>query len=156
MADNSFQLEIVTPDRLVVNEAANDVQIPGKSGYLGILPGHAPLITELAVGEMRSTARLLACASGLTETMRVSLKAPDRISSSTACPPHSLFASSGVKSTRSRSGEPSAKRNSPQERGTKSAKKISVESASSSVALRYTAGERSNWALASRITDQTT
>src|SRR5438034_11123825 len=51
MAD-TIQLEIVTPDRLVVNTAAEEIQIPGKSGYLGILPGHAPLITELAVGEI--------------------------------------------------------------------------------------------------------
>lgn len=48
----TFQLEIVTPDRLVVNDAAEEMQIPGKSGYLGILPGHAPLISELAVGEI--------------------------------------------------------------------------------------------------------
>jgi F-type H+-transporting ATPase subunit epsilon len=49
MAD-TFQLEIVTPTRLLVKDAAEEAQIPGLSGYLGILPGHAPLITELAVG----------------------------------------------------------------------------------------------------------
>jgi F-type H+-transporting ATPase subunit epsilon len=48
----TIQLEIVTPDRLVVNDAAEYIEIPGKSGYLGVLPGHAPLITELAVGEI--------------------------------------------------------------------------------------------------------
>jgi F-type H+-transporting ATPase subunit epsilon len=47
-----FQLEIVTPEKQVVSDTAEEVQIPGKSGYLGILPGHAPLITELAVGEI--------------------------------------------------------------------------------------------------------
>jgi F-type H+-transporting ATPase subunit epsilon len=51
MAD-TFQLEIVTPEKAVVREAATEAQIPGKEGYLGILPGHAPLITELAVGEI--------------------------------------------------------------------------------------------------------
>ena len=51
MAD-SFQLEIVTPEKAVVREPATEAQIPGKKGYLGILPGHAPLITELAVGEI--------------------------------------------------------------------------------------------------------
>ncbi len=51
MAD-TIQLEIVTPERIVVKDAADYIQIPGKSGYLGILPGHAPLITELAVGEI--------------------------------------------------------------------------------------------------------
>ena len=47
-----FQLEIVTPEKKVVDTAAEEVQIPGKNGYLGVLPGHAPLITELAVGEI--------------------------------------------------------------------------------------------------------
>jgi F-type H+-transporting ATPase subunit epsilon len=51
MAD-TFELEIVTPEKLVVKDVAEEAQIPGKSGYLGILPGHAPLITELAVGEI--------------------------------------------------------------------------------------------------------
>ncbi len=51
MAD-TFELEIVTPDKLVVKDVAEEAQIPGKTGYLGILPGHAPLITELAVGEI--------------------------------------------------------------------------------------------------------
>ena len=51
MAD-VFQLEIVTPEKQVVSDTAEEVQIPGKRGYLGILPGHAPLITELSVGEI--------------------------------------------------------------------------------------------------------
>ena len=51
MAD-TLHLQIITPDRLLVREDADQVQIPGKNGYLGILPGHAPLITELAVGEI--------------------------------------------------------------------------------------------------------
>src|SRR5271165_5796921 len=49
---DTFQLEIVTPEKMVVRDAAEEMQIPGKNGYLGILPGHAPLITELAVGEI--------------------------------------------------------------------------------------------------------
>jgi F-type H+-transporting ATPase subunit epsilon len=48
----TFELEIVTPEKLVVKDVAEEAQIPGKDGYLGILPGHAPLITELAVGEI--------------------------------------------------------------------------------------------------------
>ena len=49
---DTFQLEIVTPEKLVVKDVAQEMQIPGKNGYLGILPGHAPLITELAVGKI--------------------------------------------------------------------------------------------------------
>jgi F-type H+-transporting ATPase subunit epsilon len=52
MAD-TLQLEIVTPERLVEKDTVSEVQIPGKDGYLGILPGHAPLITELGVGEIK-------------------------------------------------------------------------------------------------------
>jgi F-type H+-transporting ATPase subunit epsilon len=74
---NILQLEIVTPDRLVVNAAVEKVQIPGKNGYLGVLPKHAPLITELAVGEIRYSAngvtKRLAVAKGLAEVL------PDRV-----------------------------------------------------------------------------
>src|SRR6266700_442498 len=49
MAD-TFSLEVATPERLVFREAATEAQIPAKSGYIGILPGHAPLLTELGVG----------------------------------------------------------------------------------------------------------
>lgn len=76
MAD-TLQLEIVTPDKLVVNAAVDKVQIPGKNGYLGILPKHAPLITELAVGEIRyyedGVASNLSVARGLAEVL------PDRV-----------------------------------------------------------------------------
>ena len=50
MAD-TLQIEIVTPERLLVSDQATEVQVPGMSGYLGVLPGHAPLITELKSGE---------------------------------------------------------------------------------------------------------
>jgi F-type H+-transporting ATPase subunit epsilon len=72
MAD-TFQLEIVTPEKKVVETAAEEVQIPGKNGYLGILPGHAPLITELAVGEVtyreHSNLQRLAVAWGFAEVL---------------------------------------------------------------------------------------
>jgi len=47
-----IRLDIVTPDRLVAHDAVTAVTIPGKNGYLGILPGHAPLLTELVPGEL--------------------------------------------------------------------------------------------------------
>jgi|ERR1700683_5305112 F-type H+-transporting ATPase subunit epsilon len=72
MAD-TFQLEIVTPEKKVVDTAAEEVQIPGKNGYLGVLPGHAPLITELAVGEISFHAgaevQRLAVAWGFAEVL---------------------------------------------------------------------------------------
>ena len=45
-------LELVTPDRPVVDESVDEIQIPGSEGYLGILPGHSPLLTSLQVGEL--------------------------------------------------------------------------------------------------------
>ena len=53
MMAETFQLEVVTPEKKVVETAAEEVQIPGGNGYLGVLPGHAPLITELSVGEIK-------------------------------------------------------------------------------------------------------
>jgi len=47
-----IRLNIVTPDRLVAQDAVTGVTIPGKNGELGILPGHAPLLTELVCGEL--------------------------------------------------------------------------------------------------------
>lgn len=49
---DTFQLEIVTPEKLVVRDSAQEAQIPGRNGYIGVLPGHAPLITELGAGEI--------------------------------------------------------------------------------------------------------
>ncbi len=76
MAD-TFQLEIVTPEKKVVDTPAEEAQIPGKNGYLGILPGHAPLITELAVGEIsfreHGTEQRLAVAWGFAEVL------PDKV-----------------------------------------------------------------------------
>jgi F-type H+-transporting ATPase subunit epsilon len=47
-----IQLTIVTPERSLINEQVDEIQIPGAEGYLGVLPGHAPLFTELKVGEL--------------------------------------------------------------------------------------------------------
>src|SRR3990172_6734756 len=49
---SQIQLEVVTPDRQVVHESVDAVTVPGKRGYLGILPGHSPLLSELAPGEI--------------------------------------------------------------------------------------------------------
>jgi len=74
---NTFQLEIVTPAKLMVKDAAEEAQIPGASGYLGILPGHAPLITELGVGVITyrasGGAHTMAVAWGFAEVL------PDKV-----------------------------------------------------------------------------
>jgi len=50
MIPENIELEVVTPQRLVLHEDVKWIELPGKDGYLGILPGHAPLITELGIG----------------------------------------------------------------------------------------------------------
>ena len=48
----TLTLEVVTPDRALVREEIDEVQVPGAEGYLGILPGHTPLLASLKVGEL--------------------------------------------------------------------------------------------------------
>ena len=50
--DKTFLLEIVTPYGLVVNSKVEEAYIPGSQGDLGVLPGHAPLLTSLRIGEL--------------------------------------------------------------------------------------------------------
>ena len=73
----NIQLEVVTPDRQVVHESVDAVTVPGKRGYLGILPGHAPLLSELAPGEIvyssGGSKRFLAVSWGFAEVL------PDRV-----------------------------------------------------------------------------
>jgi F-type H+-transporting ATPase subunit epsilon len=47
-----FLLEIVTPDRSLVREEVDEVVVPAFDGYLGVLPGHTPLLATLKVGEL--------------------------------------------------------------------------------------------------------
>ena len=72
MAD-SIELEVATPERLLVREQVADVQVPGKEGYLGILPGHAALLGELGTGSLSYTAggqkRYLAIDGGFLEVL---------------------------------------------------------------------------------------
>ena len=52
MMPDAIELVIVTPEKQLLREKAVEVQMPGENGYLGILPGHAPLMTELGIGEL--------------------------------------------------------------------------------------------------------
>jgi len=68
---DTIELEIATPERELVRESVSDVQIPGKDGYLGILPGHAALLGMLGTGALAYTAggrkRKLAIQGGFVE-----------------------------------------------------------------------------------------
>lgn len=52
MDEKKLTLEVVTPDRQVIHDQVDSVQLPGLDGELGILPGHAPLLTELGTGAL--------------------------------------------------------------------------------------------------------
>jgi len=66
-------LEIVTPDRSLVTEQVDEVQLPGSQGYFGVLPGHAPLLSTLQVGELwyrvGGDTQYLAIAFGFVEVL---------------------------------------------------------------------------------------
>lgn len=74
---SSLLLEIVTPERLLVREQVDEVQIPGAEGYLGVLPGHTPLLSTLQVGQLwyrkGQDKHYLAVAFGFAEIL------PDRV-----------------------------------------------------------------------------
>jgi F-type H+-transporting ATPase subunit epsilon len=52
-SENQLQVRLVTPDRILVDETADAVELPSKSGYMEVLFGHAPLLAELGVGEVK-------------------------------------------------------------------------------------------------------
>jgi len=69
----ALELEVATPERAVVNEQVTEVQVPGLDGYLGILPGHAPLLSLLGSGSLSynasGTRRFLAVQGGVIEVV---------------------------------------------------------------------------------------
>jgi F-type H+-transporting ATPase subunit epsilon len=52
MADSDFALTVATPERMLVDERASEATIPALKGYIGVLPGHAPLLSELSSGAL--------------------------------------------------------------------------------------------------------
>jgi len=67
MLPTALELIVVTPEKQLLRETVAEATIPGLDGQLGILPGHAPLITELGVGELTYRAG----ASGSVASMAV-------------------------------------------------------------------------------------
>jgi F-type H+-transporting ATPase subunit epsilon len=73
----SIDLQILSPERQLVREQVDEVEIPGSEGYFGVLPGHTPLLADLAVGELwyrkGQEKTYLAIAYGFVEVL------PDRV-----------------------------------------------------------------------------
>jgi F-type H+-transporting ATPase subunit epsilon len=72
-----LRLEVVSPDRRVLDAPADEVVLPGKLGYLGVRAGHTPLLTELGIGQLsyvyQGKTRYLSLSGGFAEVL------PDRV-----------------------------------------------------------------------------
>ena len=78
MPEPMIRIEIAVPDRQVLDVEASHVQLPLASGYLGVLPGHAPMLAEVGTGELAYSApdgleHYLAVDGGVVEVL------PDRV-----------------------------------------------------------------------------
>jgi F-type H+-transporting ATPase subunit epsilon len=79
MLPEAIELIVVTPERQLLRETVVEVTFPGLNGELGVLPGHAPLITELGIGELKyrganaTQSTSVAIISGFAEVL------PDRV-----------------------------------------------------------------------------
>jgi F-type H+-transporting ATPase subunit epsilon len=77
MLPEKIELEVVTPQRLVLHEDVKWIEMPARDGYIGVLPGHAPLITELGIGVLtyrsNGQSHLLTVMQGYAEVL------PDRV-----------------------------------------------------------------------------
>ena len=77
MAD-TLLFQLVSPERLLVETQVTEVQIPAREGYIGVLPGHAPLLSELSAGGVLTykadgTQKVIAVYGGFVEVL------PDRV-----------------------------------------------------------------------------
>jgi F-type H+-transporting ATPase subunit epsilon len=73
MPPEKLKLEIATPERLVLTDGVDEVILPSADGYMGVRPGHAPLLAMLDVGEISyrsgGTEKYLACSGGFAEVL---------------------------------------------------------------------------------------
>ena len=69
----ALELEVATPERPLVRAEVSEVQLPGLTGYLGVLPGHAPLLSLLGIGYLAYVAagrrRYLSVHNGFVEVL---------------------------------------------------------------------------------------
>lgn len=70
---DAIDLEIVIPERKLLSVPAREVVVPGIQGYFGVLPGHAPFLTKLGIGEIsyrdETGTHYLAAADGVVEVL---------------------------------------------------------------------------------------
>jgi F-type H+-transporting ATPase subunit epsilon len=77
---DTLLLQLVSPERLLVEEQVTEVQVPARDGYIGVLPGHAPLMSELKPGGVLTyttaggEAKTLALYGGFVEVLQGSVR----------------------------------------------------------------------------------
>ena len=73
MDDKFFNLEIITPQKIIYQQQVKHIRLPGVDGYFGILTGHAPFITSLAIGEIKvdleNDTKFFATSGGVVEVL---------------------------------------------------------------------------------------
>ena len=74
MSEKFFDLEIITPFEIIYQEKVRHIKLPGSDGYFGILANHAPLVTNLRVGEIKvgiqSDEKYFATRGGIVEVLQ--------------------------------------------------------------------------------------
>ncbi len=73
MDDKFFNLEIITPQKIIYQQQVKHIRLPGADGYFGIKAGHAPFITSLAIGEIKvdleNETKIFATSGGVVEVL---------------------------------------------------------------------------------------
>jgi F-type H+-transporting ATPase subunit epsilon len=71
--ENQLKLDVAVPEKRLIEELVDEVQAPALDGYLGVLPGHAPLMTQLGIGVLSfkkgAETRYMAVHGGLMEVL---------------------------------------------------------------------------------------
>jgi F-type H+-transporting ATPase subunit epsilon len=76
--EGKLKFEVATPERLVIDESVDEVVLPSVEGYMGVRPGHAPLLAMLEIGEISyrlgNTTKYVATSGGFVEVLRESVR----------------------------------------------------------------------------------
>lgn len=76
--DGKLKFEVATPERLVIDSSVDEVVLPSVEGYMGVRPGHAPLLAKLDVGEIAyrlgKDTKYVATSGGFAEILRETVR----------------------------------------------------------------------------------
>jgi len=76
--DGKLKFEVATPERLLIDASVDEVILPSVEGYMGVRPGHAPLLAKLDIGEISyragSVTKYVSTSGGFAEVLRESVR----------------------------------------------------------------------------------